>query len=303
MNCFCCAAAPPVQPAADGTVYSQQQFSEGSPVFARYKGYKFKDHKKALVRWLKTPSYRGDAFECPVCAGGLKKFYPIYKSFPRKLREMGFIYPLEQFETLNLTAYSCPSCDASDRERLYALFLRARLAAMPAGRRYRFIDFAPSLALSALLRTFEQLEYRTADYFRPNVDDQVDISNMPLYADNSVDFFMCSHILEHVPDDRAAMRELFRILRPGGCGIVMVPLIAGVEATQEDPAINTPELRWKHYAQDDHLRLYGTRDLVARLAAAGFQVRALDQAHFGAAVFSRAGIAANSVLYVVEKEA
>ncbi len=272
-------------------------------MLARYKGYKFKDYKKALVRWLKTPSYRGTAFACPVCGSGLKRYDPIYKSFPRKLREMGFIYPLERFETLNLGAYSCPSCDASDRERLYALFLRDRLAALPAGRRYRFIDFAPSLALSRLLRTFTNLEYRTADYFRPNVDDQVDISNMPLYADNSVDFFMCSHILEHVPDDRAAMRELCRILKPGGCGIVMVPLVEGVDETQEDPAINTPALRWKHYAQDDHLRLYGGRDLVARLTNAGFTVRALDRAHFGADVFARAGIAGNSVLYVVEKAA
>ena len=126
---------------------------------------------------------------------------------------------------------------------------------------------------------------------------------MPLYADNSVDFFMCSHILEHVPDDRAAMRELCRILKPGGCGIVMVPLVEGVADTQEDPSINTPALRWKHYAQDDHLRLYGGRDLVARLTAAGFTVQALDRAYFGADVFARAGIADNSVLYVVEKAA
>ena len=272
-------------------------------MLARYKGYKVKDFKKAFVRWLKTPFYSGTAYECPVCSGGLKHFYPIYKSFPRKLREMGFAYAIERFETLNLSAYSCPACDASDRERLYALFLRGRLAALVAGRQYRFIDFAPSLALSGLLRTFPNIEYRTADYFRPNVDDQVDISNMPLYADNSVDLFMCSHILEHVPDDRAAMRELFRILRPGGCGIVMVPLIEGVDDTPEDPAVNTPALRWKYHGQDDHLRLYGKRDLVSRLADAGFQVRALDRTHFGAAVFARAGIADNSVLYVVEKAA
>ena len=270
-------------------------------MFARYKGYKVKDFKKALVRQIKLPLYRGNAVECPVCDARLSRFKPIYKSFPRKLREMGFVHPLEAFETLNLAAYSCPSCDASDRERLYALYLRQRLAALDTGQRYRFVDFAPSLALSRLLRGSACLEYRTADYFRPNVDDQVDISNMPLYADNSVDMFMCSHILEHVPNDRAAMRELFRILKPGGFGIVMVPLVVGVTETQEDPAINTPELRWRYYAQDDHLRLYGTEDLVARLSAAGFVVRSLDRAHFGADVFARAGIADNSVLYVVEK--
>lgn len=270
-------------------------------MFARYKGYKFKDFKKALVRRIKLPLYRGDACECPVCGAHLNRFKPIFKSFPRKLEESGFVYPLASFETLNLAAYSCPSCDASDRERLYALYLRQRLAGLDAGQRYRFIDFAPSLALSRLLRTMERLEYRTADYFRPNVDDRVDISNMPLYADDSVDAFLCSHILEHVPDDRAAMRELFRILKPGGFGIVMVPLVVGVTQTHEDPAINTAALRWRHYAQDDHLRLYGTEDFMARLAAAGFVVRRIDRAHFGADTFARAGIADNSVLYVVEK--
>ncbi len=179
-------------------------------MLSRFKGYKFKDYKKALVRWLKTPFYRGDACECPVCGAGLRHYYPIYKSFPRKLRETGFIYGLERFETMNFAEYSCPSCDASDRERLYALYLRGRLAAATAGERRRFIDFAPSLALSRLLRTAPGLDYRTADYFRPNVDDQVDISNMPLYADNSVDLFMCSHILEHVPDDQAAIVPLIQ---------------------------------------------------------------------------------------------
>ena len=270
---------------------------------APYRGYKLKDFKKALVRRLKLPLYRGREFECPVCETQLNRYKPIFKSFPRKLAESGFVYPLEAFETLNLAAYTCPACDASDRERLYALYLRQRLATLDPVCRYRFIDFAPSLALSRLLRTMERLEYRTADYFRPNVDDRVDISNMPLYTDNSVDAFLCSHILEHVPDDRAAMRELFRILRPGGFGIVMVPLIVGVTATHEDPAINTPALRWRHYAQDDHLRLYGTQDFVARLAAAGLVVRQLDRAHFGAVTFARAGIADNSVLYVVEKTA
>lgn len=102
-------------------------------MFSRYKGYKFKDFKKAMVRRIKLPLYRGDTCECPVCGAHLKLFKPIYKSFPHKLRDAGFLYPLESFETLNLAAYSCPSCDASDRERLYALYMRERLAALDPG--------------------------------------------------------------------------------------------------------------------------------------------------------------------------
>jgi SAM-dependent methyltransferase len=104
-----------------------------------------------------------------------------------------------------------------------------------------------------------------------------------------------------VPDDRKAIGELFRTLRPGGFAIVMVPLIHGVEATHEDPAINTPELRWKYYGQDDHVRQYGKSDFVDRLTAAGFRVDQIGVDHFGAEAFRRAGIAPDSVLYVARK--
>jgi SAM-dependent methyltransferase len=126
---------------------------------------------------------------------------------------------------------------------------------------------------------------------------------MRSYDDNSVDFVLCSHILEHVRDDRKAMREIFRILRSGGIAVVMVPIIRGVEETHEDPAIDTPELRWKYYGLDDHLRQYGKADFVDRLTAAGFEVDQLGIATFGDEAFTRAGIALDSVLYVAHKSA
>src|SRR4029077_12406824 len=113
------------------------------------------------------------------------------------------------------------------------------------------------------------------------------------------DVFLCSHVLEHVSDDRKAMRELHRILKPGGFGVVLVPLVSGVEETREDPAIDTPELRWKYYGLDDHVRQYGKRDFVHRLMGVGFAVDQLGIDHFGAAALKEAGIAEKSVLYVV----
>ena len=111
--------------------------------------------------------------------------------------------------------------------------------------------------------------------------------------------FVCSHVLEHIPDDRKAMRELHRILKPDGFGIVMVPLVHGVDETHEDPAIDTIALRWKYFGLGDHVRQYGKRDFLARLASAGFAVDPLGIDHFGRQVFRRAGIAEDSVLYVV----
>lgn len=261
----------------------------------------FKQDSKAVQRWLALPRYIGRTYACPVCGTGLRRFKPIWKSFVRKLEAHGFVHPLESFETFNIGSHTCPACGASDRERLYALYLEDRFRSLDRSRRYTLVDFAASPGLSRRLRALPFVSYRTADLYRAGVDDRVDISDMAIYGDGAIDMFVCSHILEHVPDDRRAMRELFRVLRPGGFGIVMVPLVVGVEETHEDPAIADPAARWKYYCQDDHLRLYGRRDFVRRLEEAGFDVLQLGPDHFGRERFRRAGIHENSVLYVAQK--
>lgn len=261
----------------------------------------FRERAKAIRRRLKLPQYRGDEFRCPMCGTGLNRFRPIWKSFRRAVAEHGYVHPMSKIETLNVDNYSCPACDASDRERLYVIFLEQELAKRDPSRRYRFMDFAPGHALRRWLTRQPLLDYRTADLVRPDVDEQADITNMPQFRDGSVDMLLCSHMLEHIPDDRSAMRELHRILAPDGLGIVMVPLLHGVDETEEDPAINTRALRWKYYMDGDHVRQYGKADFLRRLEAAGFAVDRLDIAYFGAETARRAGLAADSVLYVVRK--
>jgi SAM-dependent methyltransferase len=97
-----------------------------------------------------------------------------------------------------------------------------------------------------------------------------DLTDVP-HPDDSFDAILCSHVLEHVPDDRRAMRELRRILRPGGWAIVQVPIDYTRAGTHEDPAIESPEDREREYWQSDHLRLYGN-DFPDRLREAGFDV-------------------------------
>ncbi len=264
------------------------------------KDYTPKEIIKALLRKLAMPKYIGHQFQCPVCKANLRCYKPIYKAFRGTLLKHGFIYPIDSFETLNLAAYSCPSCGASDRERLSALYLYQRFKHIEKNIKYTFIDFAPSPGLSVNLRRLSFLQYRTADLYRTAVDDRVDLTDMKIYTDQSVDFFLCSHILACIPDDRKAMFELRRILKRGGFGIVMVPLIIGKEDTSEDPAITSPADRWKYYCHDDNLRFYGRNDLVRRLEQAGFTINQLGIKHFGKASFAVAGIHENSVLYVVE---
>jgi SAM-dependent methyltransferase len=261
----------------------------------------FKERRKAFQRRMRLPQYLGDDFCCPICATKLRAFKPIWKSFHRKMQEHGYVHPLSTVETFNFSAYSCPACDASDRERLYALYFDREFRTLDKSRRYRLVEFAPSIALQRKLRTYPFIDYRSADLFRQSVDDCIDITDMKPYADNSVDMFLCSHILEHVPDDRKALRELYRILKPGGFGIIMVPLIHGIEDTQESPDINSDTLRWKYYGDGDHKRQYGKRDFLNRLTAAGFRVDHLGIDDFGADAFRTAGIAPDSILYVVRK--
>jgi SAM-dependent methyltransferase len=239
-------------------------------------------------------------FRCPACGHRVRGFDALPRYFERQLRQSGFPYTLDDSETLNWRQYTCRRCGASDRDRLMALFLEE---AFPAGRSpapLRFVDFAPSPPLAAALRRVRGLEYRSADLFMPGVDDRADLTALP-YPDRSLDGFVCSHVLEHVPDDRAALGELFRVLKPGGWGLLLVPLVLAVREIDEDPAVASAAERWRRFGQDDHVRLYSKPGFLDRVRAAGFRVDELAAAHFGEDALRESGITPRSVLYVVRR--
>ena len=92
---------------------------------------------------------------------------------------------------------------------------------------------------------------------------------------SSSDAIICNHVLEHIPDDRKAMKELRRVLKPGGWGILQVPISYVLAATHEDPSIVTTEAREQAFGQYDHVRIYA-KDYVDRLVGAGFKVEQFD---------------------------
>jgi len=233
---------------------------------------------------------------CNVC-GSRVRFLSITRRLGGTLTKHGYPYSLDDFETLNHRHYLCPVCISADRERLYKLYVDRFL---PSGRLWRVLDFAPSRALSEYLRGRADVRYRSADLMMKGVDDVVDITDMSIYADGSFDFFICSHVLEHVPDDGRALRELYRVSAPGARGIVMTP-VAPEGSFDEDPSVTDKHERWRRFAQGDHVRLYDRSTLCSRIRQSGFEVTALDAEAFGAETFDRHGIALRSVLYVVNK--
>jgi SAM-dependent methyltransferase len=254
---------------------------------------------KVLKRAIKLPLYLGNHFFCPVCGFGLRAFRPMWKSHWKAVEKFAPIYPASGMETLNLAAFTCPCCDALDRDRLTWLYLDRVFVQFDHARTCRLVEFAPGDALHKKLRRHPFIAYRSADLSRPDVDERVDLTAMDVYADKSVDIMLCSYVLEHIPDDRKAMREINRVLKPDGFGILLVPLVVGLDETNEDPSINTEALRWKYFGAADHVRQYGKRDFIDRLHAAGLKVDQIGVEYFGAEAFRRAGIAENSVLYIV----
>lgn len=168
---------------------------------------------------------------CSVCGQSNITFLPL----PSFYREEAAKYGYKRFgkgETIALDTYSCSACGASDRERLYALWIDRQIQGGIFRKGTKLLHFAPEAALSKKLRELNLFEYKTADYGMEGVDYKVDIMNIPL-ANESVEFFICSHVLEHVESDDKAIQELYRITKTGGCGILMAPISVGLDHTLE----------------------------------------------------------------------
>lgn len=248
-----------------------------------------------------APPYAGDKYHCPVCDTDVGYFKPIDEEYLALLDKYEYNYSLFHDETFNMLKYSCPHCLVSDRDRLYAMYFQNWADKADKNRKYNLVDFAPSDQLTAFFTKFPFVNYRTADLYMEGVDDKVDITDMRIYDDNSKDIFICSHVLEHVDEDRKAMKELYRILKPGGWGIAMVPILTHSDHIIENIGITSEADRWRYYGQGDHVRYYNRAGFVERLQGAGFKVSLLGVDHFGAARFEKNGIHPRSILYIVEK--
>jgi SAM-dependent methyltransferase len=204
-----------------------------------------------LKRWLRERALSGDVVRCPLCERGAIAYLP--SGTPPRPHAL------------------CPFCGSLERTRMMALALKQR--GLPkAGQ--RVLHVAPDRSLRERIQATPGITYIAGDkkepgYTYPPGTVDLDVTSLPYPADH-FDLVICSHVLEHVPDDRSAMRELCRVLRPGGVAILLVPM-SDRPVTDEDPAVIDPDERQRRFGQRDHVRLYG-RDYVDRLREAGFTV-------------------------------
>lgn len=130
------------------------------------------------------------------------------------------------------------------------------------------LHVAPEKCLESAFKKQLKSGYLSADLFDSRAMEKMDITNIH-YGDKEFDVIYCNHVLEHVEDDRKAIKEFHRVLKDTGWAILMVPISA--EKTYEDPSITEPAERKKHFGQEDHVRKYGP-DYVDRLREGGFNV-------------------------------
>ncbi len=160
----------------------------------------------------------------------------------------------------------CPRCKSLERHRLYYFFLKENLEK---DKRFKVLHFAPEKILTRFFRLYKNIMYVSADLDPEQALCTENITRLS-FKDESFKFILCSHVLEHVEDDKNAMREMFRVLEPGGQALIQVP-ISQRDETYEDPEITNPDDRKESFGQEDHVRVYGL-DYKNRLEEAGFSV-------------------------------
>jgi len=183
--------------------------------------------------------YAGNRVYCPVCEQSARRFAPHRgRSHAR-----------------------CVNCGSLERHRVLWLWLRERIPP-----KARVLHVAPEPGLSERLKAMP-IDYLSVDIDSPFAMKRCDITDIP-EPDASFDVLICNHVLEHIPDDRRAMAELRRVLKPGGLAVLQHPIHDRPD-TLEDPSVVAPDDRLRVFGQEDHVRIYGW-DMLDRLRSAGF---------------------------------
>ena len=239
-----------------------------------------------LYHWFRTFPYSGNQVYCPCCGNHFRCFIPC------GLPQDGPAGPTRNGR--------CPDCDRIDRHRLQWLYLQNRTNIFRD--KLRVLHFAPEAIFQKKLRACSNLDYISADLEAPLAMVRVDITDIP-YEQNSFDVILCSHVLEHVPNDLRAMSELYRILKPSGWALILVPLNVARAETFEDPSVVDPKERTRLFGQYDHVRVYG-RDFKDRLERVGFAVcQEFYAQELGPALVQRYGLRTELDMFYCTKSA
>ena len=222
---------------------------------------------------------RGNKYYCPICDAGFSRFF----AYGSRRRD----------------AALCPGCLSLERHRLLWFYLKNETNFFRD--KLKFLHLAPEQCFYRKFKKMSNLDYITGDLNSPLAEIKLDIHKMP-FADNEFDVIFANHVLEHVEDDIQAMKEIYRIIKPGGWTVLQVPIDEKRDRTYEDKTIFDPADREKLFGQYDHLRLYG-RDYADRLASVGFTIQSKRYCEsLNEATIRKSNLIPSEVIYLAKKE-
>ena len=129
---------------------------------------------------------------------------------------------------------------------------------------------------------------------------QTDILDIQ-YRDETFDYVIMNHVLEHIKDMDRAMSEVKRVMKPDGKLILSFPICTDMD-TLELSGVLTPEERLERYGQEDHVRLFG-RDYQQRISSFGLDVDFfIPKEHLTSDEIWRYGFIEDDVLMVCRKK-
>lgn len=231
--------------------------------------------------------FEGDAVFCPICSSTFKIF--------------------ESRGVTRRKNAKCPRCGSLERHRLQYKYLHEKTELFNPKTKVRLLHFAPEKFFIQLFSSKANIDYYPCD-LSPELYKtkgkvkihKVNITEIP-FPDDHFDVILCNHVLEHIPDDKLAMSELYRVMKKGGWGIFQVPIDYRRETTYEDFSITTPAEREVAFGQNDHVRWYG-KDYINRLSRAGFAVKEDDYIKsFSEAEQFRFGFISSELIYFCRK--
>ena len=193
--------------------------------------------------------YRGNKFTDPINGKSYRKFLP-------------YGYVKQRDNALS------PGTLSLERHRLLWLYLNNETNFF--SKTLKVLHIAPEQCFYNLFKNLKNINYTTFDLNSPLADIKGDICNLP-FKGNSFDFILCNHVLEHINDDKKAMKELYRVLNKNGTAILQVPINQKSSKTFEDSSIVDKKERIEKFGQYDHIRLYGL-DYFKKLESFGFKV-------------------------------
>ena len=233
-----------------------------------------------LFKIIAPIAYKGNNVQCPVCEKSFRKFLSYGSNIAHRENVL------------------CPYDLTLERHRLMWLYLQK--TDFFKAEKLDVLHVAPEQCFHKKFKNQNNLNYTTADLESPIADLHFDLHSIPL-EDNLYDVIFCNHVMEHVKDDLQCMKELYRVMKPGGWGIFQVPIDYDNPETYEDNTITSEKDREIHFWQKDHVRLYGL-DYPKKLEKAGFKIDVFDpKKNLGKINYEKLRLNPKELIFIVNK--